>query len=385
MRQFGISVEDDRQANVPIVGSRSGIPHYRPETAALGVLTAFSSSIAGTGGDDFLLGTGGNDEIRGKGGNDQISGKPGDDLLIGGGGDDILLGNRGNDELRGGPGNDQLDGGSGADYTIGGAGNDAYIVNHRDDIVIETQNGGHDVIGTYISITMPLWVEDIIALQDVPIRLVGNRTDNLMVGNSHDNVIKGRRGADTLIGEAGNDVLLGNAGADILVGLSGDDDLRGGNGKDILDGGAGDDLLKGGKHSDILDGRSEDDLLYGNSGPDILLGGHGNNTLIGGTGSDRFVVEFPGSQFDVVLDFETGKMGDRIVIADDVLDMNLSNSILEEYIQMTDSNGSTTIAIDLDGGGEFFVAVMQLNNLAGLPASSLVVADDGSLMITSTG
>jgi Ca2+-binding RTX toxin-like protein len=384
MSGLGISVEDDRQANVPFVGSRSGFPHYRPETATL-VLTAFSSSIAGTGKDDFLLGTGGNDKITGKGGNDQIYGKAGNDLLIGGQGDDILIGNRGNDSLRGGPGNDHLDGGLGPDHMIGHAGDDIYIVDHRGDRVIEAQGGGHDLIGTYISLTMPLWVEDIIALEDAPIHLVGNKTDNLMVGNSNNNLIKGLAGADTLVGEAGNDVLIGNAGADILVGSSGDDNLSGGNGRDILDGGSGDDLLKGGTGRDILDGGSGDDSLYGNLGPDILLGGHGNNTLIGGAGSDRFVVEFPGSQFDIVRDFKTGEAGDRIVIAEDVLDVNLSNSILDEYIQMTSTSASTTIAIDQDGGGDSFVAVVQLDNLAGLPASSLVVADDGSLMITSTG
>jgi Ca2+-binding RTX toxin-like protein len=385
MSGLGISVEDDRQANVTIVGSRSGFPHYRPETASLGVLTGFSSSIAGTEGDDFLLGTGGDDKITGQGGNDQIFGKAGNDLLIGGQGDDILIGNRGSDELRGGMGNDHLDGGLGLDYMTGHAGDDIYIIDNRGDRVIEAQGGGHDLIGTYISLTMPLWVEDIIALEDAPINLVGNRIGNLMVGNSNDNVIKGRAGADTLVGEAGNDVLIGNAGADILVGSSGDDSLSGGNGRDILDGGSGNDLLKGGKGMDILYGGSGDDSLYGNQGPDILFGGEGNNIFRGGKGSDHFMVEFPGSQFNIVLDFDTGEKGDRIVIAEDVLDVNLSNSILEKYIQMKSASGPTIIAIDQDGGGDSFVTVMQLDNLAGLPASSLVVADDGSLTISLTG
>jgi Ca2+-binding RTX toxin-like protein len=385
MSGLRISDEDHRQVNVPIVDSRGGFPHYRPETATLGVLAGSSSSIAGTVRDDFLVGASGDDKISGKGGNDQLYGKNGNDLLIGGSGNDILIGNRGNDELRGGIGNDQLDGGLGFDYMVGHAGDDLYIVNHQDDSVIEAQDGGHDLIGTYISLTIPLWVEDIIALQDAPINLVGNKIGNLMMGNSGDNVIQGRGGADTLVGEAGSDVLIGGAGADILVGSAGDDDLSGGNGIDILDGGSGDDLLEGGNGRDILEGGAGNDSLYGNVGPDILLGGEGNNTLIGGEGSDRFTMEFPGSQFDVVLDFETGLAGDRIVLAEDVLDVELSNSVLEEYIQMTNTNGSISIAIDQDGGGNSFVAVARLDNVAGLPASTLVVADDGSLMITSTG
>jgi hypothetical protein len=49
------------------------------------------------------------------------------------------------------------------------------------------------------------------------------------------------------------------------------------------------------------------------------------------------------------------------------------------------NNGTTTIGVDSDGGGDSFIIVAQLDNVAGLPASSLVVADDGALMISSTG
>jgi Ca2+-binding RTX toxin-like protein len=214
---------------------------------------------------------------------------------------------------------------------------------------------------------MPLWVEEIIALEDAPIDLVGNELDNLMVGNARANMIRGGKGADSLVGNGGKDALIGNAGDDILVGSSGKDTLRGGAGTDILDGGDG------------------HDTLYGNNGPDILFGGMGNNSLVGGKGSDAFVIEFPGHQFDLIQDFEVGEAGDRILIADEVLDVHLTQSILDEYVQIISNSGSTTIGVDSDGGGDSFIIVARLENVAGMPASSLVVADDGTLIISSTG
>jgi Ca2+-binding RTX toxin-like protein len=305
-----------------------------------------------------MAGGKGNDQIYGNGGKDYLQGKQGTDILIGGAGKDSLLGGRGDDSL---------DGGLGRDEMIGGTGSDVYIVDNKGDNVIEYEDGGQDLIGTFISLTMPLWVEDIIAIEGAPIDLVGNAMANHMAGNSDDNIIRGGKGADSLVGKDGNDTLIGGAGGDTLVG-SGDNDI-----------------LMGNKGSDLLDGGAGDDTLYGGKGEDILIGGMGNNILIGGNGSDKFVIEFPDFQSDVVLDFEIGETGDRIVIADDVIGVQLTNFIIDEYVRMTSDNGSTTISVDSDGGGDSFVIVARIDNVAGLPASSLVVAEDGSLMITSTG
>jgi hypothetical protein len=68
-----------------------------------------------------------------------------------------------------------------------------------------------------------------------------------------------------------------------------------------------------------------------------------------------------------------------------VLDVHLTQSILDEYVQIISNSGSTTIGVDSDGGGDSFVTVARLDNVAGMPASSLVVADDGTLMISSMG
>ena len=136
---------------------------------------------------------------------------------------------------------------------------------------------------------------------------------------------------------------------------------------------------RGGAGGDILEGKSGNDVLNGGPGQDVLVGGVGNNTLRGGGGQDYFVVEFPGDQLDTIVDFQLGEEGDRIVLADDVLDVRLSNEILDEYVRIAVTAGSTAIAIDPDGRDSFIV-VARLDNLPGL-ANSLVVAEDGGLMI----
>jgi Ca2+-binding RTX toxin-like protein len=361
-----VSADDERRVSELVFGGPAGLFPERPDLASSAPLTCLAVT-KGTSGDDFLSGTEGNDIITGGKGNDQLYGNRGNDILKGEQGDDILIGGAGKDTLHGGKGKDAIDGGPGLDKMIGGAGDDIYVVDNKGDQVIESEDGGHDLIGTHLSLTMPLWVEEIIALEDVPIALVGNELDNLMVGNSQANIIRGGKGADSLVGKGGNDTLIGNAGDDILIGSSGNDTLRGGLGSDTLYGGAG------------------DDTLFGNQGPDILFGGMGNNTLVGGKGSDGFAIEFPSHQFDLILDFEVGEAGDRILIADEVLDVHLTQSILDQYVQIMSNNGTTTIGVDSDGGGDSFIIVAQLDNVAGLPASSLVVADDGALMISSTG
>jgi Ca2+-binding RTX toxin-like protein len=368
------SADDERRVSDLVFG-RAGLFPERPDIAFTAPLTSLAV-IEGASGEDFLSGTEENDIITGDKGNDilvggkghdQLYGNRGSDILKGQQGDDILIGGAGKDTLRGGRGKDAIDGGPGLDKMIGGAGDDIYVVDNKGDEVIESEHGGHDLIGTHISLTMPLWVEEIIALEDAPIDLVGNELDNLMVGNARANVIRGGKGADSLVGNGGKDALIGNAGDDILVGSSGNDTLRGGPGSDTLDGGDG------------------HDTLYGNNGPDILFGGMGNNTLVGGKGSDAFGIEFPGSQFDLIRDFEVGEAGDRILIADEVFDIDLTQSVLDEYVQILGNSGSTTIGVDSDGGGDSFIIVARLENVAGMPASSLVVADDGTLIISSTG
>lgn len=116
--------------------------------------------------------------------------------------------------------------------------------------------------------------------------------------------IDGLAGNDQLNGEGGSDSIRGGSGADRLDGGSGDDSLRGGSGRDILHGAGGD---------DHLDGEEGDDKLDGGEGNDLLDGGQGSNVFIGGRGADRFVLKSPGSELDLIVDFDPLK-GDQFVV-----------------------------------------------------------------------
>lgn len=149
----------------------------------------------------------------------------GNDLYIGFNGADKVAGGGGNDTLRGGGGNDRLDGGLGADRLEGGTGNDTYVVDNRNDKVVERAGGGSDTVLASIDHTLASNTEKLTLTGSGDI--AGN-------GNGLANAITGNGGRNTLDGAAGNDVLKGGGGADRLVGGLGSDDLYGGSGKDLF-------------------------------------------------------------------------------------------------------------------------------------------------------
>jgi Ca2+-binding RTX toxin-like protein len=263
--------------------------------------------------------------------------------IIGGGFDDRLLGLRGNDTMVGGEGADRME---------GGAGNDYYVVDRREDVVVEGARAGTDTIATGLaSFTLNnaahrnvenLFADDVIV----------DRTDNVLdfeppvytytetprshrfVGNGLDNKIVGGKLGDVLFGLSGDDWLVGGDGVDRLVGGRGNDEydaesgdrvveLRGqgedvirttsarytlpANVEDLVFGGKGAfvgvgnglgnaiaggsraDRLSGGRGNDALIGRGGDDALGGGSGDDVLYGGRGRDVLTGHGGEDWFV------------------------------------------------------------------------------------------------
>ena len=119
--------------------------------------------------------------------------------------------------------------------------------------------------------------------------------------------------------------------------------------------------------NDVLNGGAGNDVLYGQGGNDLLIGGKGNDSLAGGTGSDTFAWSladrtFSGatlqtgnnSALDTVKDFNeaaAGSGGDRLDLRD-LLDVNIGNSAapLANYLNFTESGGSTTLHISSSGG-----------------------------------
>ncbi len=266
---------------------------------------------------DWLVGSAADDQIAALAGDDTAEGLDGKDLLDGGDGSDLLRGGSGEDKLQGAAGADTLDGGTDKDELAGGLGNDLYILDHAEDVVIETENEGFDTIRVATSHTLIWeWVEGVELAGSGNFALTGGFRANLLVGNAGANTLDGAEGADTLTGGAGNDTYLVDA-SDLVVETAdgGFDTVRsaatttlgafleallltgtasiGGTGNaeaNRLTGNGGANLLAVLDGADTLDGAGGADTLRGGEGDDLLLGGAGNDLLEGSAGVDVAVL-----------------------------------------------------------------------------------------------
>jgi Ca2+-binding RTX toxin-like protein len=238
--------------------------------------SAFGDVLLGYAGKDKLFGNAGDDILRGAAGNDSLSGGLGADRLDGGLGRDVMAGGKGNDSytidnandivsesvasgtdkaqssvtwtmganletltlggskaisatgnalgndifgnsaantLRGLAGNDRLDGKGGADRMDGGLGNDQFMVDHRNDVVVERSGQGTDTLRSTVSYSLPAHVENLTLLGSADINATGNALDNVLRGNAGDNVLKPGHGDDRLVGNGGADTFIVTGGA----------------------------------------------------------------------------------------------------------------------------------------------------------------------------
>ncbi|MFZ5775626.1 MAG: M10 family metallopeptidase C-terminal domain-containing protein [Thermodesulfobacteriota bacterium] len=319
-------------------------------TAARIVYTATETATYFLGAYDWWTGVGGYSigaalfsglSLVGDGGGDRLEGSPVADTLAGLGGNDTLTGNAGDD---------QLDGGAGIDRMIGGAGNDTYLVDDRQDVVVESMAGGIDRVESSASYILANNVEQLLLTGAAAISATGNGLANVLIGNSASNLLDGKGGLDVLDGGDGADVyLIGgtveHAAAEISdSGIAGEDEIRfaaqrastltlfaGDTGIERVVIGMGSGALanssgtislhvdaaavgnalaiSGNAGANRLVGTAYDDTLGGGAGADTLLGGAGNDWLSGGNGADLFVFG-AGSNgaagVDVVADFQTG-------------------------------------------------------------------------------
>ena len=328
-------------------------------------------NVIGSGVNDFL--------VAGASGGGFLSGGAGNDQVYGGMGDDILNGDSGNDILAGG--------GSGNDTMSGGSGDDLYYVVGAGDQVVETANGGTDMIYSYTDIDLGNsarysgFVENVTLLGNAVVAS-GNGLDNMITGNADlGSILSGQGGDDRFVisNGAGNDTVDGGADTDTLdlsylssgvtvslttgtfsvtgggsstvsnvenvIGSGVNDFLvAGASGGGFLSGGAGNDQVYGGMGDDILNGDSGNDILgAGPGGNNTLIGGTGNDTMYAGDGDDLFVFA-NGSGTDAIIGFTAGAAaGDKLDVADfGFLDVNAVKAA------STQVGANTVIQLDVD-------------------------------------
>lgn len=180
-----------------------------------------------------------------------IWGDDADNIITVSGGSDFvaLIGKGGDDILYGSDYGDQINGGSGFDGMLGGKGDDFYVVDNRDDVVIEYANQGWDevqsVASTYkLSNNVEGLYLDAAAVQ----RGMGNYLDNYIeASNDYTKFVNGGAGNDTIrilgvaddlvIGGAGNDTLQAGLGNDVYrtSGTFGHDEITDTGGDDAVE------------------------------------------------------------------------------------------------------------------------------------------------------
>jgi Ca2+-binding RTX toxin-like protein len=319
----------------------------------------------GAGENDTLYGEEGNDTLDGGAGNDALSGGAGNDVYVvdsasdtvveyaGEGTDEVLiyglasyaLGNNVenarvmeaiNTTVAGNSLGNAIWGNAGNDTMYGGAGDDNYFVQDAGDVVVESAAAGVDWINLYIdAYTLAANVENVVAMVNRTVKVVGNGLDNTIVANNGDDTLDGGAGNDSLNGGEGNNWLEGGDGNDYIVAGAGNDTLVGGAGNDTLGTGGGEDRMVGGTgddrymvnsdgdqvveesnqgtdrvdvydiatytlqvnvenmyvHNDAVDftayGNDLGNIIQCGAGADWLYGWAGNDTLYGGGGGDH--------------------------------------------------------------------------------------------------
>lgn len=99
----------------------------------------------------------------------------------------------------------------------GGKDNDTYVVDNRNDKVIENAEEGTDTVLSTIDHTLTDNVENLTLIGTTAKSAIGNALANTLIANNIGATLNGMAGNDRLIGSLGEDILIGGEGADTFV------------------------------------------------------------------------------------------------------------------------------------------------------------------------
>lgn len=215
-------------------------------------------------------------------------------------------------------------------------------------------------------------------------------------GDGNDTIFAGS-GDNLIFGGAGNDSITGSSSANaqhsVIHGGDGNDTISVTNGNNTIYGDAGNDIITGGSGIDLLDGGIGNDTIQGGAGNDTLIGGQGDDKLTGGGGIDTFVWmqgdhtggALSGTAVDTITDFKanpvaTSANASILNVSDLLSGEHLHANSLDNYLNVSATNGDTTIKIDPTGHGSF-AAPTQTIVLTGVDLTAVFATNNSHAII----
>ncbi|MCI5097342.1 MAG: hypothetical protein MRY77_13585, partial [Rhodobacteraceae bacterium] len=370
--------------------------------------------MSGLAGNDTITGSGESDTLFGGQGNDSLAGEGGDDSLDDGEGDDFVSGGAGDDSLGqrplflGGSLQDLLDVNGtfvndSRDTLVGGPGDDFYEVDSPNDVLIEEESEGLDIVYSHLDSFSLATLQNFEVLG-----LVGNPAlSKTGTGNAESNILFAM-GTDAILnGGAGDDILAGSTArfSDSLTDI-GSDTLNGGDDFDIVTynlategltanlsdqsqntGDAAGDLflfvegLEGTGFNDRLIGDANANLLNGSDGNDSFETRGGRDTVEGGAGTDH--LSFVDQQNGVNVNIATGSAVGGVENVTFSGIENVTGTVFVDFI--TGDSGANRLRglgnFDFfigSGGGDFFDGGTGRDMVSYVNADSAVTVDLGS-------
>lgn len=126
-------------------------------------------------------------------------------------------------------------------------------------------------------------------------------------------------------------------------------------------------------------GSHANDVLYGGSGDDVFYGGIGADIITGGAGKNTFLYGSILEGGDIIKDFKTGSGGDILNISNLIEDYDPLTDNISGFIKLVERGGSTTVAVDVNGNGDHYIAVATLQGAQDLSVQNML--DAGNLVI----